>query len=247
MQCSPPGERDSGHDGAPLRLVASVFQASVETFQQILFRLHGRDVQRKSLPAHDIHCAEVERSLTGIVDFDEIDTPGASLVRMPALRVTGVDHCRSLFAKHLAGVDVAKRPVVDAGPDEVIQGAGRIGPVVGVIADVSVQEPDGNGSRLHFPKATNQIRLDVALRIADAVHDSACGIVLEHRDRFERRAKAVARRRKVQTRFPAIQRIVIPMADERPDAVVVQALQPFDELSLGAQAAVGSVVHVPRN
>ena len=93
-------------------------------------------------------------ALPGVVDFDEVNAPGASLVRVTALWVAGVDHCRSLFAKHLAGVDVAKRPVVDAGPDEVIQGAGRIGPVVGVIADVSVQEPDGNGSRLHFPKAT---------------------------------------------------------------------------------------------
>ena len=72
------------------------------------------------------------------------------------------------------------------------------------------------------PRRRNQIRLDVALRVTDSVYDRAAGIVLEHWHGFELGAEAVAAGRKAQPRLPAIQRIVIPMADERTDALCIQ-------------------------
>ena len=47
-----------------------------------------------------------------------------------------------------------------------------------------------------------------------------------------------------QPRFPAVQRIMIAVAHERPDAGGVQAAEAVDECTLGPQAAVRAVVNV---
>ena len=44
--------------------------------------------------------------------------------------------------------------------------------------------------------------------------------------------------------LPSVQRVVVAVAHERPDAGGVQAAQTVDEGLLGAQAAIGAVVNV---
>ena len=55
----------------------------------------------------------------------------------------GIDHGRRLFAKHLTGMHVPKRPVIDAGSFEVILRTWGVGVVPRPVPDVSVHQADG--------------------------------------------------------------------------------------------------------
>ena len=48
-----------------------------------------------------------------------------------------------------------------------------------------------------------------------------------------------------EPRLPSVQRVMVAVAHEGPDAGGVQAAQALDEGLLGTQAAVGAVVNVP--
>ena len=75
--------------------------------------------------------------------------------------------------------------------------------------------------------------------------DGPARVGLEHRRRFERIAKPTATRRKREPRLPAVEGIVIAVADERTNAGRVELFQAIDEFALRAQTAVRRVVDIP--
>ena len=113
-----------------------------------------------------------------------------------------------------------------------------------VATDVGVQQPDGEPSGSHIAKAECKIVPNVALRIADAVDDGASRVLGEYGHALPLPAEPVAQGRIGQPRLPAVERVVISVTDKRTDALLVQPLQPLDELPLGTQAALRAVVHV---
>ena len=96
-------------------------------------------------------------------------------------------------------------------------------------------------------KERRQVLSHLPAWIADAVYGRPSWLVGEHRLATDLRTEANTSRRKVQPCFPAVQRVVVAVADERPDPGVVQALQALDEPQLRPEAAVGAVVDVPRH
>ena len=205
------------------------------------------DVENRPFPAHCVHGLEFEADVPVIVHIDEIDAPRARLVGMPPLGVAGVDYGRRMFAERLAGMHVSERPVVYARPFKIVQRAWGVEGVIRVAADVGVHESYGERAGIDRADAEGQVVVDVARRVADAVHDGAFGLGLEHGHGLEHRAEAGTAWRIVQPRLPAVQRIVVAMADERADARLVQPVQPIDELELRAQAPIRRIVHVARH
>ena len=89
--------------------------------------------------------------------------------------------------------------------------------------------------------------MDVARRVTDAVYDRASGVVIKDRRGLELRAKASTAWRIVKASFPAVEGIVVAVADKGADAGLVQLLQTGNELELGAQAPVGRIVYITGN
>lgn len=117
--------------------------------------------------------------------------------------------------------------------------------MVGVAADVGVQQADGERARVHLTQTRYQVVVHVPGRIADAVNQGAFRFTREQRNRLEISAKPMATIRIGQSRLPAIQRVVVSVAHKRPDAGGVQAAQAVDEGTLGAQAPVRAVIYIP--
>ena len=82
------------------------------------------------------------------------------------------------------------------------------------------------------------------LRIANPVDSGPLRRVGKHRLAANLRPKAHAARRQGQPGLPAVQRVVVAVADEGTYARPVQPGQPVHELQLRPQAAVSSVVDV---
>ena len=141
-------------------------------------------------------------------------------------------------------MDVPQRPVINPCLPQVIHRTGRVRLVARVATDVGVQQPDGEPGGSHIAKAECKIVPNVALRIADAVDDGASRVLGEYGHALPLPAEPVAQDRIGQPRLPAVERVVISVTDKRTDALLVQPLQPLDELPLGTQAALRAVVHV---
>ena len=141
-------------------------------------------------------------------------------------------------------MDMAERPVVDAGPPEIVQGTRGIGGVSRIVADVRMQQSDGKRFAVHMIEPSNEILQDFAARIADAVNDGQIRGVFEHRHSFEFRAEPMTARRIRELRLPAVEGIVVAVANEGPDADVMEPVQAVDEFALGAKAAVRPIVDV---
>ena len=83
--------------------------------------------------------------------------------------------------------------------------------------------------------------------IADSVHGRPLRLVGEHRRCSYIRTESNASRGQIQPRLPAVQRIVVTVADERSNASRIQPRQPLAKLQLCPQAAVGPVVNIASN
>ena len=152
-----------------------------------------------------------------------------------------------LSPDHLARVDVSQRPVVDAGLLEIGDAARRVGVVVGVAADVGVKQPNVEPAAGKITEVGRQVLAHLTPRVAYPVHRGPRGVVRKHRRSRDLRPEAHTAGGQVQPGLPAVQRVVVAVADERAYAGGVQSPQPVDELQLRTQAAVGAVVHVARH
>ena len=107
-----------------------------------------------------------------------------------------------------------------------------------------MQKADGEGVRIDIAETAHQILGDIAAREADTVDDRAAGVVLEYGNPLEFRPEAVATRRIREPSLPAVERIVISVANERPYAGIMELFQAVHEPGLSAKTAVGRVVNV---
>ena len=139
---------------------------------------------------------------------------------------------------------VSERPVVYPRPFKIFERAGRVVHMGSIATDIGVHQTDRERFGISFAETQRQVVVDVLCRIAYAVNDRAIGIVLEYLHAFSLRIKARTAWRVVQPRLPAVERIVVAVADEGPYTGIVQPFQALDELELGAQAPVGRVEHV---
>ena len=97
----------------------------------------------------------------------------------------------------------------------------------------------------HRAKTQGQVIVDVTGWITDAVHDGPVGFVREYGHSLKVSAEPITSGRVFQPCLPPVQRIVIAMAYEGPNARGLQPAQAFNKGTLSAQAAVGAVVDVP--
>ena len=74
--------------------------------------------------------------------------------------------------------------------------------------------------------------------------DRPLGIVLEHGHGFELGLEPMTARRMREPGLPAVEGVVVAVADERPDAGVMEPIQAIEESALGAKAAVRAVIDV---
>ena len=86
--------------------------------------------------------------------------------------------------------------------------------------------------------------MDVARRVTDAVYDRAFGVVVKDRRGLKLRAKAGTAWRVVKARLPAVEGIVVAVADKGAYAGLMQLFQAGDELELRAQAAIRRIVDI---
>ena len=121
--------------------------------------------------------------------------------------------------------------------------------MVRVAAHVGVKQADaetagpGAGHR-EAAKQRRQILAHLPPGVAVSVDRGPFRRIGEHRLARHLRPEAHAARRQGQPRLPAVQRVVVAVADEGAYARRRQPLQPSHELQLRPQAAVGSVVDV---
>ena len=116
--------------------------------------------------------------------------------------------------------------------------------VARVAADVGVQQPDVESGPWQLAESQRQVLVYLAVRVADAVYHRPFRVLREHRLPSDLGSEAHAAARQLEPRFPAVQRVVVAVADEGADAGFIQAFQPVAEFQLRPQAAVGAVVHV---
>ena len=93
------------------------------------------------MPAEYVGFAKLERRQFAILDADQHAALGAGFARAAPLGIARVDDVGPLM-QDLIIVNVAQGPVVISFGDELLDGTGSVGVVVGVAAGVSVQQPD---------------------------------------------------------------------------------------------------------
>ena len=246
MQRAPSGQRQPEHHGAAPGGFGTCVRGVVHGVQQFLRGVQPGDADWQCFPAHQVHRAEFQADRAVVVHLHQVDAARARFAGMAALRVAGIDHRGPVLPQHLAGMDVAQRPVVKAGVGQVGDRAGGVGVVVRVAAHVGVEqadaEPAGNGG---FGKERRQVIAHLAARVADAIDGGPLRFAGEHWLAGHLRAEADTARRQGQPSLPAVQRVVVAVAHEGADACRVQPVQPVHELQLRPKAAVGPVVDVP--
>ena len=84
-----------------------------------MLRFQTGNIHRNYFPPHHIHSVKLKLRGAGIVHFHQVAAADTGLEGMAALRIAGVDDGRPLVPQHLPGVNMAQRPVVDAGTFQV--------------------------------------------------------------------------------------------------------------------------------
>lgn len=116
-----------------------------------------------------------------------------------------------------------------------------------VRTDVAVEEANGRGGEPAAREAEGKVFPYGLLRIAHAVDGAAIGAGGVERDCFDVRAKPVAACGKREARLPTIERVVVPVTDERADAGSLQAVEAGEKSQLGGEAPIGTIVDVTSN
>ncbi len=117
-----------------------------------------------------------------------------------------------------------------------------------VAAHVGVEQPDLEPlSRVDTRKEGCQILPHLPGWVAHSVDHRPLRLIGEDWEALDLRAEADTARWQVQPGLPAVQRVVVAVADEGTNAGPVQLSQPFDEAKLGTEAPVSPIVDVAGN
>jgi hypothetical protein len=126
------------------------------------------NLHTRLFPPHRINGNKLRRHRAVVIHFDQPDPARSALVRVTPLCVAGIDHPWRRSPQDGAGVHVPKRPVVIPSRGQFLNGARRVGFVPGVRADIGVEHPDGDTTRLGSRELRHQAAPDLACWIADA-------------------------------------------------------------------------------
>ena len=145
---------------------------------------------------------------------------------------------------HLSLVDVAERPDVEVGRNKIVDRAGRVCLMPDLTNQIRVEESDDNSRRFRAAKPGSEILAHLSRLIAHADDHHIVGTGWIEGDALDSGSEAMAGFRKVELREPAIQRIMISVADEGGDACDVEASQPLLKRELRLQPSIRAVEDV---
>ena len=114
MQRAPTVQVCSEHERSAVGCMQQLGDAARELIQQVLLGAQFGDVEVELLPADDVDGMELRMHRAVVTDFDDVDAARPALVRVPPLRIAGIDHGRRGVAQHLPRMHVAERPIVDS-------------------------------------------------------------------------------------------------------------------------------------